>query len=557
MGSRVLNVTNVSYPPLHPSSGSRPLVLTPEDFAEAYPSEGQYIEWKKGPSRNEIQRAVVAFSNADGGVVMLGVDDRGTVIGKRLDDGLEKKIWEIIHELESPGPVDLHGLRVGNVDITVISVARREDGIAQKSDGTLLIRRGKQNLPLTGGALVELVSQRERESFDGGPSRWSLLDADRGLLADLCRAFEIDPTLSETDVADALQERGMVVRRAGSAMLTKAGALFLVPAASKEFGKCFVEVFRFPEGATEHDQRTVFDGTPAQQVEATTAKIDEELGFDLVVVGLNRHELKRLPVRALREVVANAVAHRDYQLSGSAVEVHVTPREVMVKSPGGFISPVNSENLRNAHAARNRQVINALRAFDLAEDAGRGIRVILDEMAADLRSEPTFAEEIDGHVTVRLPVESPVSPEERAWVREQEGRTLLHPEDRRVLIEAARGVELTNTAARELLDIDSTRARRSLQRLRDAGFLQQVGEGRGTRYRIVPSMQRSVGIRLDRTELRSIILGMAADGAITNAMVRSRLGLSRSEVVRLLGGLTADGYLELRGTKRGAHYVLA
>ena len=488
---------------------------------------------------------------------MVGVDDRGTVIGKRLDDGLQKKIWETIQEVEAPGSVDLHGLRVGKVDITVISVAERQDGIAQTSDGTLLIRRGKQNLPLEGGALVELVSQRERESFDSGPSRWSLPDADSHLLAELCRALEIEPTLGETDIADALEERGMAVRRAGSAMLTKAGALFLVPTAPTEFGKCFVEVFRFPEGATEHDQRTVFDGTPAQQVEAATTKIDEELGFDLVVVGLNRHELKRLPVRALREVVANAVAHRDYQLSGSAIEVHITPREVVVTSPGGFISPVTSENLRNAHAARNRQVIHALRAFNLAEDAGRGIRVILEEMAADLRSEPTFAEEIDGHVTVRLPVESPVSPEERAWVREQEGHALLRPEDRRVLIEAARGVELTNTAVRALLDIDSTRARRGLQRLRDAGFLQQVGEGRGTCYRIVPSMQRSVGIRLDRTELRSIILAMAADGAVTNAMVRTRLGLSRNEVVRLLSGLTADGYLELRGSKRGAHYVLA
>ena len=531
--------------------------MTPEDFAEAYPSEGQYIEWKNGLNRDEIQRSVVAFSNADGGVVMAGVDDRGTVIGKRLDDGVEKKIWEIIQTIEAPGPVDLHSLRVGSVDISVISVAKRQDGIAQTSDGRLLIRRGKQNLPLKGGALVELVSRRERESFDSGPSDWSLPNADPDLLANLCHAFDIEPTIAEADIADALEERGMVVQREGRPMLTKAGALFLVPSAPKEFGKCFVEVFRFPDGATEHDQRTVFDGTPAQQVEGATAKIDEELGFDLVVVGLNRHELKRLPVRALREVVANAVAHRDYQLSGSAVEVHITPREVIVTSPGGFISPVTSENLRNAHAARNRQVIQALRAFNLAEDAGRGIRVILEEMAADLRSEPTFAEEIDGHVTVRLPVESPVSPEERAWVREQEGHALLHPEDRRVLIEAARGADLTNTTVRDLLDIDSTRARRSLQRVRDAGFLQQVGEGRGTRYRIVPSIQRSVGIRLDRTELRSIVLAMAGDGAVTNAMVRSRLGLSRNEVIHLLRGLTTDGYLELRGTKRGAHYVLA
>ena len=80
---------------------------------------------------------------------------------------------------------------------------------------------------------------------------------------------------------------------------------------------------------------------------------------------------------------------------------------------------------------------------------------------------------------------------------------------------------------------------------------------RGTCYRIVPSMQRSVGIRLDRTELRSIILAMAADGAVTNAMVWHTLGLSRNEAVWLLGGLTADGLLELRGSKRGAHYVLA
>ncbi len=351
--------------------------MTREGFAAAFPSESHFVEWKTGLSRSEIQKTVVAFSNADGGVLMIGVTDEGRLRGKPLDDGLEKTVWEIIQEIESPGSVELNGLRVGEVDITVISVAERLDAVAQTSDGTLLIRRGKQNLPLKGGAFVGLVSHRERQTFDSSPSRWALPDADSDLLARLCRAFEIDPTLSETDIA------------------------------------------------------------------------------------------------------------------------------------------------------------------------------------ADLRSEPTFAEEIDGHVTVRLPVESPVSPEERAWVREQEGHALLRPEDRRVLIEAARGVELTNTAVRALLDIDSTRARRSLQRLRDAGFLQQVGEGRGTCYRIVPSMQRSVGIRLDRTELRSIVLAMAADGAVTNTMVRSRLGLSRNEVVRLLSGLTADGYLELRGSKRGAHYVLA
>ena len=101
--------------------------MTREEFATAIPSEGHYVEWKTGISRTEIQRTVVAFSNASGGVIMLGVTDKGTVTGKPRDEGLEKTIWEIIQEVESPGSVELHSLRVGDVDITVISVAERLD----------------------------------------------------------------------------------------------------------------------------------------------------------------------------------------------------------------------------------------------------------------------------------------------------------------------------------------------------------------------------------------------------------------------------------------------
>ena len=529
--------------------------MTIEDFAAEFPSESRYVEWKSGSSGAAIQKAIVAFSNADGGVLILGVDDQGKPTGKPYNEELERKLWEIVNQIESPGRIDLSGLRVGSVEVTVVSVERRRQGVAQTSDGTAVIRKGKQNLPLRGTALVELMSQRVRENFDASLSSWSLADTDPDLLSRLCEAFEIDRGTNDRATADALEERGLVVRQGGKDMLTKAGALFLVPAAPDEFGKCFVEVFRFQQGATEHDRRAVFGGTPAQQVDDATAWIDEELGFDLVVVELERHELRRLPFRALREAIANAVAHRDYQLSGSAVEVRMTPHEVVVTSPGGFVAPVNSDNLRNAHAARNRRVINALRAFGLAEDAGRGIGIILAEMAADLRSEPTFAEQPPGHVTVRLPIESPVSPEERAWIREQETQSRLLPGDRRVLIEAARGKELTNTSVRSLLNVDSTAARRSLQRLRNVGFLEQNGERGGARYRISPGLRRPVGLKLSRSEIRSVILEMAAARAITNSMVRNEMGLSRNETVTLLRDLVADGLLKRQGSKRGSQYL--
>ena len=546
-----------SYPPFHPDNASKPFLVTIEQFRTAFPSESSYVEWKAGVGGTAIQKAVVAFSNADGGVLMIGVDDRGRPMGKSLDEGLERRLWEIVNHVESPGSIEMSSLTVDQVEIAVVSVGRRHQGVAQTSDGTVLIRRGKQNLPLTGTALMGLVAQRVQDSFESSLSRWKLSDADPELLASLCTAFELGPSLGEQDRTDALEERGMVVHRSGEAVLTKAGALFLVRSAPSEFGKCFVEVFRFQEDRTEHDRRVTFEGTPAQQVDGATAWIDDELGFDLVVVGRRRHELRRLPIRALRETIANAVAHRDYQLSGSAVEVRMTPHEVVVTSPGGFVAPVTSQNLQNAHAARNRRIIQALRSFRLAEDAGRGIGVILHEMAEDLRSEPSFAEQPDGHVTVRLPIESPISPEERAWTRELQDRAVMLSEDRRVLIEAARGTELTNAVVRSLLNIDSATARQSLQRLRDAGLLEQDGERRGARYRIVPGLRRPVWIGLDRVELCSTILDMAVHGSVTNSMVRQELGLSRNEAVALLRGLVAEGLLELRGSKRGSHYVLA
>ena len=440
--------------------------------------------------------------------------------------------------------------------MTYVATTDRACRVSQTSDGTPVIRRGKQNLPLKGDSLVELLSQRSHAVFEGSPTDWSLSDADPDLQAKLCEALEIPLDLNDQDFSDALAERGLIVRQRGNAMLTKAGALFLVPSAPRQFGKCYIEVFRFPREDAEHDLRTEFRGTPVQQAEDAIAWIDEQLGFDFVIVGLWRHELKRLPYKALREVIANAVAHRDYQLSGSAIEVHMKPHEVVVISPGGFVSPVTSKNIRQAHAARNRSVIRTLRGFDLGEDAGRGIKVILEEMASDLRKEPSFEEEVDGFVTVRLPIESPVTPDERAWVNEMEEEGQIRPDDRRVLIEAARGVTLSNSAVCSLLNVDSTHARQSLQRLRDAGFFEQDGQRGGARYRIAPNMNHRAEVRLNRAEIREVILRMAANRRITNALLRDELGLSHYEVGVQLKGLVAERLLERRGSGRSTYYVL-
>ncbi len=282
--------------------------MTLNEFQTAYPNESNSIEWKVGSSRKPIQNAIVAFSNSDGGILIIGVDDSGSPVGRPLDSGLEKQLWETINSVESPGAIELHRLSVENVEVTVVSISRRRQGVSQTSDGRILVRRGKQNLPLTGTDLVELVKHRIQDSFDGNR------------LAD---------------------------------------------------------------------------------------------------------------------------------------------------------------------------------------------------------------------------------------------RTDLLPTDRRILIEAARGKELTNSAVRALLDVDSSTARQILQRLHKTGLLEQAGQRRGTRYRIALNLGWPAQVGLNHAELREEVLRMAEDTPVTNAILRDRLSLSRAEAVRLLNGLVADDLLALRGSKRGSHYVLA
>ncbi len=180
---------------------------------------------------------------------------------------------------------------------------------------------------------------------------------------------------------------------------------------------------------------------------------------------------------------------------------------------------------------------------------------MVDSMRSELLDPPTFRDL--GHaVEVSLPVRSAVTPAERAWVREVEARGLIQPQDRLVLVHAARGERLTNGRVRELLSIDSADARQALRRLREAKLLVQHGQRGGSSYTLADSISAPAGLRLSQIELSEVVLRMAQEGPLTNARVRLRTGLERAEALRVLDGLVEAGQLIRTGERRGTQYVL-
>jgi ATP-dependent DNA helicase RecG len=117
------------------------------EFRAAFPGEGQHVEFKRGTSMEQLQNTAVAFSNADGGVILIGVQDDGAIAARALDAGTQDDIHRAMQAARDVGRYGLSELDVDGKPVTVLSVARRREGFAQTSAGVVRVRRGTRDDP--------------------------------------------------------------------------------------------------------------------------------------------------------------------------------------------------------------------------------------------------------------------------------------------------------------------------------------------------------------------------------------------------------------------------
>ncbi|GAB3593046.1 ATP-binding protein [Angustibacter peucedani] len=519
-----------------------PHAYSADDFQRLVARETDEVELKSGASAKKLQEAMVAFSNTAGGTIFIGVDDGRHVIGRQRDQGTDDVVHEAALSAHNVGRYRIYAGRVDARPIVAVEVDARLDEVAQTSDGRVLQRRGGRNVPVIGADLWALASSRTLRRYERSDSGLALDEVNDTVARRLAEAHGWPMNVP---VVDRWVERGLATP---SGHLTIAGALTLTdPAASLDAGKFHIDLRSYEaDDTTSYVRREAIRGPVQDQVERATDWIVRDVGTELVVTGAFRHDVPRLPRRVVREAVANAVAHRDYTIDRTPIVIEVRPSAVTVRSPGSLPPPVTVDTLREAQAPRNHTVIDVLRKFGLAEDSGQGIDVMQDGMKYELLEEPEFTDGVDSFsVTLRLG--GMVSVTERAWLAEYERRGALQPDERILLLTAAREDQLTNARAREALGVDSVEARNRLQRLRDAGLLDQHGQ-RGRAY-------YTLGVIGPERSLERVVLDVAASGAaLTNQSVRELTGLDRVAARELLRRLVNEGRLIQEGVKRGTKY---
>lgn len=177
--------------------------------------------------------------------------------------------------------------------------------------------------------------------------------------------------------------------------------------------------------------------------------------------------------KVIREVVLNAVSHRDYRAGGS-IWIKQFPRKIIISSPGGFPPGISPDNMLWKQQPRNRRIAEVFSKCGLVERAGQGADRIFEESIKQGKSLPDFSH-TDEHEVV-LSLDGEVQDENFLRFLEKIGKetlTSFTTEDFLVLDRVHRELPIPSTPS-------ELKAR--LKHLVDIGMVEAIGRGRSIRY---------------------------------------------------------------------------
>jgi len=531
--------------------------------------EGQYFDRKSlwhGPRdeqrprdrrqvRDQIVSYVAAFANADGGTLVLGVEDDGTVSGHGYpDEAVEQMLLAPAQRLRPPQP---EGRRVHwqEHELLVFEVAGAERAVMVHGDG--FPRRVHDEVILESEEAINAIKARGRsESVELDLAPGAALEA---LDADLLRRAQHRAGLPDLEPGEYLVERRLAAHRGDDLVLHK-GALLLFArrASSIEHPNAGVRIFRVDGSerlsGTRHNVQELprVEGSLPTVIERTYRTIGGLIRRSARLHDLLFRELPEYPTFAWQEALVNAVAHRDYRTQGRCIEVWLYDDRMEVTSPGALPPEVDIARLRRrepVHCSRNPRLTRVLGELALMREQGEGIRRMFEEMEQSWLRLPELRS--DRHsFTVVLSNEPIFETPDPEWVREV-GSLPINVRQRRVLVAYPRAA-FANADYQALNDVGRDTAYRELRELVDLRLVAPTGgRGRGARYRRAADAGR-VGTPKGRAAL---VGRMRREGRLRNADFRECLALSRTASKREAARLVASGVLLAAGAGRGAHYV--
>ena len=453
--------------------------------------EHQHIEWKES-WRDDCLRWVCGFANADGGVLVIGRNDRGEVAGignaHRLLEEVPNKVRDLLGIM-----VDVNLQTSAGRDYLEIAVPSYPNPISYR--GEYYYRSGSTNQTLKGAGLERFLLRKRGLHWDGVPEPTfhaadCSQDAFRLFAQRAVRSGRMDEAVlndSREAILDNLElTQGQYLKRAACLLFSERPQHYV--------GGAWIKIGFF---ITDDDLRYQDEirGNLFAQVEKTLETLRQKyLKAYISYKGLQRLETFLFPEGALREALLNAVVHKDYS-SAIPIQISVYDHQIVLWNPGQLPQDWTLERLMGKHPSHpfNPLMANAFFRAGHIESWGRGIEKIERECREHGIDAPIYDYSFSG-----LMVTFKANPEHLiAALGEKEARRLLGEKvgekvgetlttnQQRILELLSQNPRMAAPELAEIVGISKRKIEQNVAILKRMGRLKRIGPAKGGHWEIV------------------------------------------------------------------------
>ncbi len=349
--------------------------------------ESETVEFKREMERAErLAREVVALANGQGGYVLLGVEDDGTVCGVSLRPGYEAWVMQVGAEtVQPPLMLNCKAVPVEGKTVLAISVPRgpfKPYAVKEGHKYTMYVRHGSINTVASVEEVGRLYQESGQVRFDQSPVFGSTPDdLSKTLLDGYIRRVRgiglADLVISWTNL---LLNLNALVQQNDELLATVAGMLLFGREPRRFLPQVGLRLARFKGRELRNDRlidRQEIESALPEGIDAATQFVARHSNMGARIEGMLREDIPEYLPLVVREAITNAVMHRDYARS-SNVRVFVFDDRLEVRSPGRLPNGVRLDMLPfGVLGVRNPTVAYFLRALRYGEGYGTGIATML------------------------------------------------------------------------------------------------------------------------------------------------------------------------------------
>lgn len=540
--------------------------------------EGQLLDRKslrsvtgKTADWPELAKDCVAFANALGGRLLIGIEDGEALppaeqrVPTALPDTLRRRLGELTVNVSVRPEVRV----AENGGEFIELMVDRSASVASTTEGRYFLRVADSSKPVIGNEVMRLASERSALPWETLTSQEvPRTQADPAKLAALVQGIRASDRVKASVKEKGDDELLDHYLLAQGELLTHLGVLCIGRQIDRaRLGTAPVIQFIKRDAHDNKVNKLTWDDytlSPMELVDAVWRDVPDFREFYEVAEGLFRSQVAAFDERVIRELLTNALVHRPYTQRGD-IYLNLYPDRLEIVNPGPLPLGVTPANVLHASVRRNEHLARLCHDLKLMEREGSGFDTVYDVLLSQGRPAPRVEE---GPDWVRVTL-TRSAPDRRvlAFITRASESYALTQRERIALGLLAQYEALTAKELVERLELNhADQLRPWLERLCKWDLVQQSGRTQATRYFVQPELLRTLAFpavttlkRIEDHRLRALVLeDLQRYPGSAIGEIHPRIGeeIPRRRLRTMLGSLVTEQVVRMDGKLKGARYFL-